>query len=111
MIVEQRIYTFHPGTVPQFIARYDGPMRQLQTEVLGRMLGYFTAEFGEQNQTLHLWGYDSLAERQLRRARLAASPEWQAFLREVLPMIQRQESRILMPLPFSPLGVAGQGAD
>lgn len=104
MIIEERIYTFHPGKVPLFMAEYETGARALQCQVLGRLLGYFTSEFGEQNQTVHLWAYESLADRNERRARLAAMPEWRAFLGKVLPMIQRQESRILTPTAFSPIG-------
>lgn len=104
MIIEERIYTFHPGKVPVFMAEYDGGPRELQCRILGRMVGYFTSEFGEQNQTVHLWAYDSLADRSERRARLIAEPDWRMFLSKVVPLIQRQESRILTPLPFSPLG-------
>ena len=107
MIVEQRTYTFHPGRIPAFMAAYDAGPRELQCRILGKMVGYFTSEFGEQNQTVHLWAYDSLADRAERRARLVAEPEWQAFLDRVLPMIQRQESRILTPTRFSPLGNNG----
>ncbi len=104
MIVEERIYTFHTGKVPLFMAEYGPDIRELQVGILGRMLGYFTSEFGEQNQTVHLWAYDSLADRGERRARLSAEPAWRDFLGRVLPMIQRQENRILTPTPFSPMG-------
>ncbi|MGO4840192.1 NIPSNAP family protein [Rhizobiaceae sp. 2RAB30] len=104
MIVEERIYTFHPGKVPTFMTEYETGPRELQCRVLGRMLAYFTSEFGEQNQTVHLWAYESLADRAERRARLAAEPEWRTFLAKVLPMILRQENRILTPTPFSPIG-------
>lgn len=103
MIIEERIYTFHPGKIAAFMAEYES-VRDLQTRTLGRLVGYFTSEFGTQNQTVHLWAYDSLADRQDRRARLAAEPEWQGFLARVLPLIRLQENRILTPLPFSPLG-------
>jgi NIPSNAP len=104
MIVEERIYTFHPGKVPLFMAAYEARGRELQSRILGRMVGYFTSEFGEQNQTVHLWAYDSVTDRAERRARLAAEPEWRSFLAEILPMIIRQESRILTPTHFSPIG-------
>lgn len=104
MIIEERIYTFHPGKVPLFMAEYEAGAREIQCRTLGRLLGYFTSEFGEQNQTVHLWAYESLADRNERRARLSAIPEWQAFLARVLPMILRQENRILTPTAFSPIG-------
>lgn len=107
MIIEERVYTFHPGKIPLFFGAYEAGPRQLQSRILGGLLGYFTSEFGTQNQTVHLWRYDDLSDRAARRAALAAQPEWQAFLAQVLPYIQTQESRILTPTAFSPLGSAG----
>jgi hypothetical protein len=104
MIVEERVYTFLPGKVPVFMAEYEAGPRQMQMRILGNMLGYFTSEFGEQNQTVHLWGYESLADRDERRAKLLAEADWRAFLGKILPLLVRQESRILKPTPFSPIG-------
>ena len=55
------------------------------------------------NQTVHMWGYSSLDDRQKRRAELVAEPQWQAFLAEVMPLLITQESKILVPAPFSPI--------
>lgn len=108
MIVEQRTYRFKPGQVPAFMALYrDGPL-QLQRRVLGRLLGYYVTEIGALNETVHLWGYDSLDERARRRALLMQDPEWLAFLKEILPLLETQESRILIPTDFSPVGNDGQ---
>ena len=103
MIVEERTYTFHPGRLQKFLEEYE-TVRDLQSRTLGQMVGYFTSEFGVQNQTVHLWAYDSLEDRDARRSELAAVPEWQAFLGRILPLLDRQENRILKPLAFSPLG-------
>ena len=56
---------------------------------------------------MHLWGYDSLDDRARRRAALMADPDWRAFLAEILPLLETQESRILLPTAFSPIGGAG----
>lgn len=108
MIVEQRTYRFRPGAVPQFMARYQAGPLALQTRILGNLLGYFVTEIGPLNETVHLWGYDSLDERARRRAALAAEPEWRAFLHEILPLLETQETKVLMPTSFSPLGGSGQ---
>ena len=110
MIIEERVYTFHPGKIPLFFQAYEAGPRALQCRILGGLLGYFTSEFGTQNQTVHLWRYDDLADRARRRAALAAEPDWQAFLGKVLPLIQTQESRILTPTAFSPLGGTSSAA-
>lgn len=106
MIVEQRTYTFATGQVPVFLRLYEAQAIPLQRQILGNMLGYFTSEFGTQNQTVHLWGYDSLDDRQRRRDALVAHPDWRAFLVQVMPMILSQEVKILRPTAFSPLGAA-----
>lgn len=105
MIVEQRTYDFQPGTLPKFFKLYEETgAREMQQRILGNLLGYFTTELGPLNQTVHLWGYASLDDRAERRAALAAEPDWLAFLAQVTPLMQRQESKILIPTAFSPLG-------
>jgi NIPSNAP len=67
------------------------------------LIGYFHTEIGELNQVVHLWGYESLAERERRRALLAADPEWQEYLKNSPDIVVKMESRILVPAPFSPI--------
>jgi len=67
-------------------------------------LGYFQSESGELNRIVHLWGFDSAADRETRRAALAADPDWIAFVPKVLPLLVRMESVILRPAPFSAIG-------
>lgn len=103
MIVEMRTYTFQFGTVPKFLAIYEEKGLPIQKPILGNLLGYFTTETGTLNQTVHLWGYDSLDERARRRALLMAETGWRAFLAEIQPFLLNQESRILLPTGFSPI--------
>jgi hypothetical protein len=76
---------------------------KVQTRILGNLIGYFHTEIGELNQIVHLWGYESLAERERRRALLAADPDWLAYLKQSPDIILKMESRILVPAPFSPI--------
>jgi hypothetical protein len=103
MIVEERTYTVKPGTVHVYYQDYDPRGLAIQTRILGNLIGYFHTEIGELNQIVHLWGYDSLAERERRRAALAADPEWHAYLKQSPDIVVKMESRILTPAPFSPL--------
>ncbi len=60
MLVEQRTYTCRPGQAATVLeASMDG-VCDVQTRVLGNMIGNFTTEIGPLNQAAHLWGYDSL---------------------------------------------------
>src|SRR6266478_1095463 len=102
MNVEERTYTVKPGTVQQYYADYDPRGLAIQQRILGNLIGYFHTEIGEINQIVHLWGYDSLAERERRRALLAADPDWQAYLKQSPDIIVKMESRILFRRRFRP---------
>lgn len=104
MIVEQRTYTFHPGKVGAFLRLYESEGMLVQRRILGRMIGYFTSEFGELNQVVHLWGYSDLVDRAARRAALFADQTWMQYFERVLPLLVRQECAILTPTHFSPIG-------
>ena len=103
MIVEQRTYDFDPGTIPKFMKLYENTgARDLQARILGNLLGYYVSEIGPLNQTVHLWGYASLDDRTARRAALMSEYLWCDFLGQIIPLLQRQESKILLPALFSP---------
>jgi hypothetical protein len=103
MIVEERTYTVKPGTVTQYYDDYNPRGLQIQKRILGNLIGYFHTEIGPLNTIVHLWGYESLADREKRRAALVADPEWAAYLRQSPDIIVDMESRILIPAPFSPI--------
>ena len=104
MIVEERTYTLHPGKVPEYLALYEREGLALQRAALGTLVGYFSTEVGTLNQVVHLWAYQDLEDRSRRRAELLADPDWQAYFARIAPLLQRMESRLLVPAPFSPLG-------
>lgn len=103
MIVEQRVYQLKPGTLHEFLKVYEAEGLGLQSEALGRLLGYFVSEVGGLNRVVQLWGFDSFEQRQERRAALSANPEWRAFLGKAASMVVDQENALLTPAPFSPI--------
>lgn len=103
MILEERNYTLQPAALKRFLTLYEAKGLALQTEHLGRLVGYFTSETGELNQVVHLWAFDSLQDRAKRREALWADPEWVAYADQVLPWIVHMETRLLSPTSFSPL--------
>ena len=103
MIVEERIYTVQVGKVPEYLRIYEAEGLAVQTRHLPRMVGYFSTEAGPLNQIIHLWAYDSFEQRVERRAAMMADPEWQAYLAKIRPLIVSQETKLLIPAPFSPI--------
>ena len=102
MIVEERIYTLHPGKVTDYMKLYEEEGRAAQEPILGKMVGWYYTDFGPQNQIVHMWAYDSYEERDERRARLYADPAWREFQPKIRSLILRQENKTLIPAPWSP---------
>ena len=105
MIVDLRIYTCKPNRMNDFVALYKEFGWPLQQKYLGRCIGWFTTVEGALNRVVHLWAYESQADREARRNAMAADPAWQAFLKKGAEagVLLEMENRILRPTDFSPL--------
>ena len=104
MIVELRTYTIKPLRTQDFLQLYERAALPLQKKYLGHLIGFYVSEIGPLNEVVHLWGYDSLAERERRRHAMEQDPGWPLYrtaLRE-LDVIERQETKILKTAAFSP---------
>ena len=96
-----REYTLQAGKVPEYLQLYESEGLAIQREILGRMVGYYATEVGSAvNQVVHLWAYESFDDREQRRARLAADPGWQSYVKKIRPMIVAQRNRIMKPASF-----------
>jgi len=103
VIVEERTYHVHTGKLPEVVALYEQEGIALQQEFLGNLLGWFTVDVGELSSVVSLWGYESYAERERRRAELHADERWKSFLARLQPPLHTQWNRILLPTSFSPI--------
>lgn len=104
MILEERNYTMMPAKKALFLGEYQERGLAIQRRHLERLVGYFETEFGVVNQIVHMWAYQSLADRAERRGALQRDPEWKKFVSDTLHCVERMENRILVPTVFSPLG-------
>ena len=103
MIVEERSYHVHTGKLPELVRLYAEEGTHVQQERLGDLIGAFTVDVGDVSTIVHLWGYESYAERERRRALLQADQRWKDFLPKIQPLIHTQRNRIMIPTSFSPL--------
>lgn len=101
MILEQRTYTLHPGKVHDFLAIVEEYGLPVLKPTLGNLVGYFYTDVGTINKVVHYWAYESQADREERRTRLEAMPEFLDFASRVRPLMQTMESTILMPAKFN----------
>lgn len=104
MIVELRTYTLKPLRTGDFLALYEQAALPLQKKYLGHLIGFYVSEVGPLNQVVHLWGFDSLAERERRRAEMERDPGWPVYrnaLRD-LDVVLEQHTQLLRSTAFSP---------
>jgi hypothetical protein len=102
MIVDMRVYTFKPELMAAWVALYKEFAWPVQQKYLGRCLGWYTVAEGQLHRVVHLWAYDSQADRESRRIAMAADPDWQDFMRKAnaLGPFLAQENDILKPADF-----------
>jgi hypothetical protein len=103
MIVEERSYHIFTGKLPEVVRLYTEEGTAVQQEHLGNLIGAFTVEVGDVSTIVHLWGYESFADREERRPKLQADPRWKEFLAKIQPLIHTQQTRILLPTSYSPI--------
>ncbi|MDG0867981.1 NIPSNAP family protein [Candidatus Lucifugimonas marina] len=103
MIYEFRTYDLFPGTLPKYEATL--------TESLsaGRLnhsdlFAYLYSEFGQLNQALHIWPYESLDARQAIREETTGITGWPPPTGDLL---DGQAADIYFPAPFNDESITG----
>ena len=94
-LVDHRVYTIKLRKMGEFIEVFDRLAMPLLLETLGTPLGFWTSFVGPQNQFVHLWGYDSLADYEARSRARDAHPDFPAYLAATADLILAQETRLV----------------
>jgi len=103
MIYEMRTYRLRVGKLNEFLGLFEREGLPIITRYV-KLVGYWTTEIGELNTAIHVWAHDSLDGRAANRAALMRDPDWgPRYLAHALPLIEHQETRIMLPTTFSPL--------
>jgi hypothetical protein len=104
VLIDLRTYTVRPGTVSAQLALYQKYGYPIQLRYMGEPHFYLTAESGELNTLVHGWVYDSAADREDKRARMAQDPEWKVFLSENVKAgnVVAQRTSLMVPAAFAP---------
>ncbi|MDE3823004.1 NIPSNAP family protein [Sinorhizobium meliloti] len=103
MFIEIRTYRLKNGGIPEYLKVVGETGIAIQKKHLGHLVGYFSSEIGPINEIVHIWSFASLDDRQARRARLAADPDWRAFLPKIRDLIVTADNKIMKAAHFSPL--------
>jgi len=103
MYFEMRTYTVRVGKLKDYLAHFEAVGLPIISRY-AKLVGYWHTEIGELNQLIHIWAYESLDDRAAKRAALYQDLDWQAnFIPIALPMLEKQETKILLAADFSPI--------
>lgn len=94
-LVDYRVYTIAPRRMGEFMEIFERLAMPILKQTLGCPLGFYTTLVGTQNQFIHLWGYDSLADYEQRCTARDAHPEFANYLAASGHLIVAQETRLI----------------
>jgi hypothetical protein len=94
-LVDHRIYTIQLRKMNEFIEVFDRLAMPILLETLGHPLGFYTSLVGAQNQFIHLWAYDSLADYETRCRARDTHPDFPKYLAASGHLISAQETRLI----------------
>jgi hypothetical protein len=98
-LVDHRIYTITLRKMPEFLEVFNRLAMPLLMQTLGHPVGFYTSQVGPQNQFVHLWAYDSLADYERRCQARDTHPDFPAYLQASAHLITAQETRLIRAVP------------
>lgn len=94
-LIDHRIYTIALRKMPEFIEVFNRLAMPILMETLGHPIGFYTSLVGPQNQFVHLWGYDDLADYERRCKARDTHPAFPTYLAASAHLIAAQETRLI----------------
>lgn len=94
-LIDHRTYTIALRKMPEFLKVFNRMAMPLLIETLGHPVGFYTSLVGKQNQFIHLWGYDDLADYERRCCARDIHPDFPAYLSASGHLITAQETRLI----------------
>ncbi len=94
-LVDHRIYTIQLRKMDEFIEVFDRLAMPILLETLGHPVGFYTSLVGAQNQFVHLWAYESMADYEARCRARDTHPDFPKYLAASGHLITAQETRLI----------------
>ncbi|KAB5562735.1 NIPSNAP-domain-containing protein [Coniochaeta sp. 2T2.1] len=100
-LFELRSYTLHPGNLLEWETHWRRGLKARREVMEG--VGAWFVQIGELNTVHHLWQFADLEERKIRREKSWSQEGWAETVHKTVPLIREMKSRILIPMPWSPV--------
>jgi len=100
-LFELRSYTLHPGNLLEWEQHWRKGLKARKEVMEG--VGAWFVQVGDLNTVHHLWQFADLEERKARREMSWGVEGWGETVHKTVPLIQQMKSKILIPMPWSPV--------
>lgn len=100
-LFELRSYTLHPGNLLEWETHWRRGLKARREVMEG--VGAWFVQIGDLNTVHHLWQFADLEERKARREMSWGVEGWGETVHKTVPLIEKMKSRILIPMPWSPV--------
>ncbi|KAL8815601.1 MAG: hypothetical protein Q9223_005271 [Gallowayella weberi] len=100
-LFELRSYTLHPGNLLEWETHWRKGLKARREVMEG--VGAWFVQIGDLNTVHHLWQFANLEERKARREMSWGVEGWGDTVHKTVPLIQTMRSRVLVPMPWSPV--------
>ncbi|KAI9712257.1 MAG: hypothetical protein M1828_001700 [Chrysothrix sp. TS-e1954] len=100
-LFELRSYTLHPGNLLEWETHWRRGLEARREVMEG--VGAWFVQIGDLNTVHHLWQFADLEERKSRREMSWGIEGWSDTVHKTVPLIQSMQSRILIPMQWSPV--------
>ena len=104
-LIDNRIYTIALRKMPEFLEVFNRLAMPVLMQTLGHPVGFYTSLVGPQNQFIHLWAYESLADYERRCHARDTHPDFPAYMAASGHLITAQETRLIKGVAMSGLVV------
>ncbi|KAK4995835.1 hypothetical protein LTR66_004434 [Elasticomyces elasticus] len=100
-VFELRSYTLKPGELGHWEEAWKRGLHQRREVMEG--VGAWFVQMGEINTVHHMWQFADLEERDARRKESWQVTGWSDTVHRTVPLIDTMNSRIMVPMPWSPI--------
>lgn len=100
-VFELRSYTLHPGNLLEWEHHWRRGLKARREVMEG--VGAWFVQIGDLNTVHHLWQFANLEERKVTREQSWKQEGWAETVHKTVPLIQTMKSRVLVPMPWSPV--------
>jgi len=100
-IFELRTYELYAGNLLEWETHWRRGLKARREVMEG--VGAWFVQVGDLNTVHHLWQFADLEERKIKREQSWSAEGWGETVHRTLPLIRNMRSRILIPMPWSPI--------